>query len=197
MLAELSIFGPLKSLLKSKSSQYCVIWHRFTVSLPVLPFCGTDKSIEPERSNNNLSVAVIQLISCAPPAMSIIGSFIWTKLRPGPAKSVVLCASSAIRIQWRNLRSIYHTWESQKLPATCIRKPMDAKFTPHLRLHCTLTGSLGQFVKYVSPLFTIGGMVWWTQYGGELLCQFMFSDLASKFQTWSYLNDLCSSLTLE
>ena len=113
MLAELS-FGPPKRLLKSKSSQYCVIWHRFTVSLPVLPFCGTDKSIEPERSNNNLSVAVIQLISCAPPAMSIIGSFIWTKLRPAAAKSVVLCASSAIRIEWRNLRSIYHSWESQR-----------------------------------------------------------------------------------
>ena len=66
-----------------------------------------------QNSNNNLS-SVIQLISCAP-ATSIIGSFIWTKLRPAHRlKVVVLCASGAIRIQWRNLRSIYHSWESQR-----------------------------------------------------------------------------------
>ena len=63
--------------------------------------------------NNNLSFAVNSVNFLLP--TSIIGAVLfWTKLRAQKLKVVVLCGSSAIRIQWRNLRSIYQTWESQR-----------------------------------------------------------------------------------
>ena len=63
--------------------------------------------------NNNLSFAVNSVNFLLP--TSIIGAVLfWTRLRAQKLKVVVLCGSSAIRIQWRNLRSIYQTWESQR-----------------------------------------------------------------------------------
>ena len=77
--------------------------------------------------NNNLSHAVIRLVSCTAVAIVHHWQFYLDKIATAGAQaksSSVLCASgAAIRIQWCNLRSIYHTWESHRLAATCIRKP--------------------------------------------------------------------------
>ena len=90
---------PLLSLLKQIS-----LINRFIFSVFVL---------HTNQFNNNLSIAVNSVNFLLP--TSIIGAVLfWTRLRAQKLKVVVLCGSSAIRIQWRNLRSIYQTWESQR-----------------------------------------------------------------------------------
>ena len=97
--------------------------------------------------NNNLSHAVIRLVSCTAVAIVHHWQFYLDKIATAGAQAKsgsVLCASgAAIRIQWGNLRSIYHTWESHRLAATCIRKPCTwtsySSFCIWSKSHCQST----------------------------------------------------------
>ena len=99
--------------------------------------------------NNNLSHAVIRLVSCTAVAIVHHWQFYLDKIATDGAQAKsgsALCASgAAIRIQWGNLRSIYHTWESHRLPATCIRKP--CTWTSHSSF-CIWPKSHCQFINF-------------------------------------------------
>ena len=124
----------------------CLRRHIFAGLLIVLPFLGTDISIEavqPQsfvRRSNSVNFLRSDLHHWQFYLDKIAAKSRW-----------VLCASSAIRIEWRNLRSIYHSWESQRLPATCLRKPLSAKFTPHL-IQILLIGLIISFYLFSLPV---------------------------------------------